>query len=125
MISMKKYRVQLEKLYTDTCTVIEKQKVKTSSKQTRFEDVIVLSDLKCRLSTSSIPSASKGDVSSIEKEIKLFVSPEIDIKPGSKIIVKKILEDGMTIEETYNCCGYAGAYQTHREYQLEIEDKRA
>lgn len=125
MFSMKKYRRELEKLYTDTCTVIEKQKVKTSSSQTRFEDVIVLSDLKCRLSTLSIPSASGGDVSSLVKEIKLFVSPEIEIKPGSKVIVKKILEDGITIEETYNCCGYVGAYQTHREYQLEIEDKKA
>lgn len=125
MISMKRYRAQLEKLYTDTCTVIEKQKIKTPSKQTRFEDVIVLSDLKCRLSTSSVPSASVSDVSSISKEIKLFVPPEIDIKPGSSVIVKKNLEDGMTIEEIYNCCGYAGAYQTHREYQLEIDDKRA
>lgn len=125
MISMKKYSAQLEKLYTDTCTVIEKQKIKTPSKQTRFKDVTVLSDVKCRLSTSSIPYASGGDVSSIAKEIKLFVSPDINIKPGSKVIVKKILEDGITIEETYSCCGYAGAYQTHREYQLEIEDKRA
>lgn len=125
MISMKKYRAQLEKLYTDTCTVIEKKKIKTSSMQTRFEDMTVLSDVKCRLSVASIPSASRGDVSSLVKEIKLFVSPEIDIKPGSKVIVKKILEDGITIEETYSCSGYAGAYQTHREYQLEIEDKKA
>lgn len=125
MLNMKKYRARLEEFYTDTCTVIEKQKIKTPSKQTRFEDVTVLSDLKCRLSTSSISSASGGDVSSLAKEIKLFVSPEIDIKPGSKVIVKRILEDGITIEETYNCSGYAGAYQTHREYQLEIEDKKA
>lgn len=52
--------------------------------------------------------------------IKLFMSPEIEIKPGAKITVTQA---GVT--ETYECSGTPAVYETHQEIILKLAGRYA
>ena len=110
-----KVRAALEKGYTGTFTVTERKKVTKPNHTTGFSDVEVLMDQPCRLSFSSSPSASDGDISGINQTVKLFFAPEITIKEGSKITVT---QNGVTTE--YKQSGVPAVYQTHKEVFLEL-----
>ena len=110
-----KVRAALEKGYTGTFTVTEHQKVKKPNHTTGFSDVDVLVDQPCRLSFSSSPSVSGGDIPEINQTVKLFFSPEITVKEGSKITVT---QNGVTTE--YKQSGVPAVYQSHTEIILEL-----
>lgn len=75
----------------------------------------VLVDQPCRLSFSSSPSATNGDVAEINQTVKLFFSPEIKVKEGSKITVT---QNGVTT--AYKQSGTPAHYPTHQEILLEL-----
>lgn len=77
----------------------------------------VLVDQPCRLSFSSSPSVSDGDVPKINQTVKLFFAPEITIKEGSKITVT---QNG--VATVYKQSGVPAVYQTHKEILLELFD---
>lgn len=106
-----------EDTYEGKVDVIERQKVKDGdSKLTSYKDIVVLEGQPCRLSFSKIAAAAQGETASkTEQTIKLFISPDIRIKPGSKII---ITQNGVTTEYTYS--GVPAVYSTHQEYILEL-----
>ena len=110
-----KVRAALEKGYTGTFTVTEHKKVTKPNRTTGFSDVEVLVDQPCRLSFSSSPSTSNGDIAEINQTVKMFFAPEITIKEGSKITVK---QNGVTTE--YKQSGVTAVYQTHKEVLLEL-----
>ena len=110
-----KVRKALEKGYIGTFTVIEHKKVIKPNHTTGFDDVEVLVDQPCRLSFSSIPSTSDGDIPEINQTVKLFFAPEITVKEGSKIVVT---QNGVTTE--YKQSGTPAVYQTHTEILLEL-----
>ena len=112
-----KVRKLIESLYDGTCTITEHQKVKRENKSTGFEDVIVLQNQPCRISFQTVNSTSATDTgaSSLSQVVKLFISPDIDVKPGSKIIVA---QNGITTE--YQNSGEPAHYTTHQEIILEL-----
>lgn len=110
-----KVRNALEKGYDGTFTVTEHQKITKPNKTTGFQDVDVLVNQPCRLSFSSSPSTSDGDVPVINQTVKLFFAPEITIKEGSKITVT---QNGVTTE--YKQSGTPAVYSTHTEILLEL-----
>ena len=110
-----KVRKALEKGYTGTFTVTEHQKVRKANKTTGFSDVDVLVDQPCRLSFSSSPSSTDGDVSEINQTVKFFFAPDIKVKEGSKITV---MQNGITTE--YKQSGTPAYYPTHTEILLEL-----
>lgn len=110
-----KVRKALEKGYTGTFTVTEHQKVKKANHTTGFSDVDVIVDQPCRLSFSSSPSATDGNVAEINQTVKLFFAPEINVKEGSKITVT---QNGVTAE--YKQSGTVAVYDTHKEILLEL-----
>ena len=114
---MVKVKKAVEKLYTGTCDVIEYREVKRANKSTAFEEVVVLKDIPCRLSFSTIDSTSASEygASSVVKITKLFVSPNINIRPGSKIVVTQ-----NDVTETYKNSGEPALYTTHQEVFLEL-----
>ena len=60
-------------MYKDTCTIVERQKVKDpSTKKTEFKEVIVLKDQPCRLSYKSFPETSVDNVARMTQQVKLF-----------------------------------------------------
>lgn len=103
----------IEQLYTGNCTVSEYHDVTDPiTKITKKQEAVVLTDQRCRLSFKNIPSASNGTVS---QSIKLFVSPDITIKPGSKIV---ITQNGVTA--SYTRSGEPAIYTNHQEISLEL-----
>lgn len=107
----------LEILYEDTCTVTEKNKVKNpTTKLTEFKEVEVVKDVPCKLSFSTIKSTEeKENVAAVNQVVKLFVSPSIEISPGSKITVVHL---GKAIE--YSSSGQEATFYTHKEIVLNL-----
>lgn len=118
----KMHRKAVESLYSGICTVYEHRKVKDAgTKLTGFEDILVLENQPCRLSFERINAAVQGEsAAGVSQAIKLFLSPEIVIKPGSEITVT---QNGITAD--YTSSGVPAVYQSHQEIILELEEERA
>ena len=113
---MVKARKAIESLYDGKCTITEHQKFKKENKSTGFQDVVVLTDQPCRMSFKTINSASQsGSATSVIQTIKVFLAPEIQVKPGSKLT---ITQNDVTTE--YKSSGKPAIYSTHQEIVLEL-----
>lgn len=109
-------RKALERMYQGRATVIEYQKVKDEWGMTNFQEVTVLEDQPCKLSFETLTSTSGGDqVATVSQSVKLFISPDMVIKAGSKIIVT---QHGRTTE--YSNSGVPAVYPTHQEIMLTL-----
>lgn len=113
---VKRARKAIESLYDATCTITEHQKVKKENKSTGFQDVVVLENQPCRLSYQTIGSANatESGASAILQAVKLFIAPEVEVKPGSKVTVK---QNGVVFE--YQNSGEPAHYTTHQVVILE------
>lgn len=114
---VKKARKAVESLYVGTCTITEHQKVKRENKSTGFEDVVVLENQPCRISfqSTNTTSANENGASAVIQTVKLFIAPEVKIKPGSKITVT---QNDVTTE--YKNSGEPAFYNTHQVIILEL-----
>jgi len=110
-------RKAIESLYTGICTITEYQEVRDeTTKKTKHEPVDVLINQPCKLSFSKIANAHQGEIASaVTQTVKLFIAPEIVIKPGSKITVT---QNGVTTE--YQSSGEPARYSSHQEVMLEL-----
>lgn len=107
-------RKALEKLYDGRCSVIEYEK-KTENHITKHYENVIITDEPCRLSYSSLKASEKsGMASTADQTVKLFISPEIKIKPGCKIVVTQC---GVALE--FKSSGLPARYPTHQEIMLE------
>jgi hypothetical protein len=112
-----KIRKIIESMYDGTCTITEHQKVKKENKSTGFQDVVVLESEPCRLSFKTISNTNHTDTaaSAVTQITKVFLAPEIQVKPGSKLT---ITQNGVTNE--YKSSGEPAIYSTHQEIILEL-----
>lgn len=110
-------RKAIESRYTGSCTVYEYQSVKDPiTKITSQQEVDVLTNQPCKLSFKNITSASSTDgAANITQLVKLFIAPEVTIKPGSKITVT---QNGVTTD--YESSGKPALYTHHQEIILEL-----
>lgn len=115
-------RKAIEATYFGTLTVTEYVKVRDDrSKVTNREERVVLQDQPCRLSFETLKAAIQTDsAANITQITKLFVSPDIRIKAGSKITVT---QDDVTTEYTYS--GVPAFYPTHQEIILSLFERYA
>lgn len=114
---MVKARKAIESLYDGKCTITEHQKVKKENKSTGFQDVVVLEDEPCRLSFKTINNTNQTETaaSTVVQIVKVFLAPEIQVKPGSKLT---ITQNDVTTE--YKSSGEPAFYSTHQEVVLEL-----
>lgn len=117
-----KARKAIESMYDGTCTIIERQKVKLPNKSTGFKDIVVLEDIPCRLSFKTITNTNQAEtgVSAVVQVTKVFIAPEIHVKPGSKLT---ITQNDVTTE--YKSSGQPAIYTTHQEIELELFERWA
>ncbi len=110
-------RKALESTYEGVATVVEHRKVKDKgTKLTSHEDVVVLEGQPCKLSFSGIGAVDQGEpAAGAGQTVKLFLSPDVPVKPGSKITVA---QSGVTADYTYS--GVPAVYETHQEIVLEL-----
>lgn len=114
---MVKARKAIESLYDGKCTITEHQKIKKENKSTGFQNVVVLEDEPCRLSFKTINNTNQTDTaaSAVVQITKVFLAPEIQVKPGSKLT---ITQNDVTTE--YKSSGEPAFYSTHQEIVLEL-----
>lgn len=117
-----KARKAIESMYDGTCAIIERQKVKLPNKSTGFMDIVVLEDIPCRLSFKTITNTNQTEtgVSAVVQVTKVFIAPEIQVKPGSKLT---ITQNDVTTE--YKSSGQPAIYTTHQEIELELFERWA
>nr|CCL05056.1 Putative phage protein [Clostridioides difficile E13] len=112
-----KTRKAIEMLYRDKCTIVEYQPIKDPvTKRTNNKEVIVLENQPCKLSYKNIVSATEGKLAKLEQTIKLFISPDIEIKAGSKLIIN---------DKEYVRSGESAIYPNHQEIILELFKDKA
>ena len=110
--SMKK---AIESLYDFKCTVVEYAEiVDENTGLSSFDEAEVYTDLPCRLSYKNTnPTSSTDTISSL-------LSPNIIIKPGSKIIVSR---NGISKE--YKNSGEPALYSSHQEIELILSEEES
>ncbi len=112
-----KSRKAIELLYRDKCTIVEYKPIKDPvSKRTNNKEVIVLENQPCKLSYKNITSTEEGKVAKLTQTIKLFISPNINIKAGSKLIINN---------KEYVRSGESAIYPNHQELILELLKDKA
>ena len=83
--------------------------------------MVVLENQPCKLSFETLKAAVQTDsAATITQVTKLFVSPDISIRAGSKITVS---QDNVTTD--YTCSGVPAVYPTHQEIILELFEEYA
>lgn len=107
----------IEYMYDSVCTVTEYKKVKNPvTKVTDYEEVVVLEGQPCKLSYEKITTVVQSESSAaVAQSVKLFISPDVLIKPGSKITVTT---GNNTVDYTFS--GMPARYQAHQEIILEL-----
>lgn len=115
-------RKALEGLYDGLAVIVEYQPVRDEKTGiTAHREVVVCEDVPCRLSYQSVQPAQQSEsAASITQGIKLFLAPEIEVRPGSKITVTQA---GETTE--YQCSGPPAVYFTHQEVVLSLFERWA
>lgn len=124
MVNAKK---AIESTYIGVCDIIEYiHRQNSVTKISEKTEESVLSAQPCRLSFDVNnnrvlkPTLTGETASEVKQNVKLFISPEIEIKPGSKIIVT---QNGVTT--AYKKSGQPSVYFSHQEIMLDIFDDLA
>ena len=109
-------RKAVESTYDGVAVVEEYRQVKDGiTKLTNGSPVVVLENQPCRVSFERLQTAGQTEsVAAVTQTAKLFISPDIVIRPGSKITVTQA---GKTAEYTYS--GIPAVYDTHQEIMLD------
>lgn len=115
--AQKRHRALIEATYNGTCRIYEKQPYKDPDTMvTSHKEVLVEENIPCRLSFSSAPAATEsGTAAGVVQTVKLFLAPELVLRPGSKI---EVVQNGRT--ECYSQSGKAAVYSSHQEVALEL-----
>jgi hypothetical protein len=110
-------RSAIEKLYTGLCNTFEYEGVRDPvTKITKHQEVPKLINQPCKLSFEKINSSNQSETAaSIAVTAKLFISPDVVISPGSKLVVT---QNGKTTE--YKSSGEPAFYASHQEVILEL-----
>ena len=111
-------RTAVESLYFDTATIIEYQEViDPDTYQSSVSEVVTSENIPCKLSHVMTNYARDGVVDTKILVSKIFISPDIDVKAGSKIIVTR-----RGISTTYKNSGESARFTNHQEIKLLLED---
>lgn len=113
---MDKHREAVERTYSDRCSIFEYQSYKKENHSIGYKEAAVYKKRPCRISFSTIASTSPTDAAAaMMQKVKLFIAPDIAVKPGSKIDVTR---NGVTT--SYSSSGMPAIYGSHQEIMLEL-----
>lgn len=111
-------RKALERLWKDRCTVYHRVKVTDpKTKLTDFDEKPLLQDQPCKLSFETLNSTDGDHVATVAQSVKLFISPDVEIPAGCKIVVTRFNNLERTF--TYSRSGEPGIFTNHQEIMLE------
>lgn len=127
-------RLACEALFDCECRVIVQKKYKAADGSVKLKDEVLFENLPCRLSYGTLSTAKKGSrlerlsftrkndtlAAEISATVRLFVSADADIPPGSKVVV---LKEGREMQ--FICSGIAAVYPGHREILMAAREEFA
>ena len=105
------------KTYDGRCNIVEyREIIDPETHISESGEITAYKDQPCRLSYSSSPATNAAATAdTLTQSIKLFISPDIVIKPGSKIIVT---QNSRAV--AYKQSGQPAVYSTHQEINLDL-----
>ncbi len=117
---VEKMKKAIEPLYTETCTVYERE-AELEDRRTVFKETVRYENIPCRVSMKAYlfgenAGSEKKGYLNVGKKAKIFVPPEYEIKPGSRIEVKS---NGKSV--VYAKSGQMSFYASHNEVTVETE----
>lgn len=106
-------------MYTDRCAVLNSEPVRDPATNiTSMQWVEMVSGQPCRVSYEAVASPEAADgAAKVLQAVKLFVAPEIEILPGSRVTVER---PGVSVAG-YRASGAPAMYATHQEVPLELD----
>lgn len=115
--AQKAARRAIESSYCGVCTIIERRQVRDEqTKISRQTEQVILEKQPCRLSFEKAAAAEQTETAAVLGQgVKLFLAPEVELRPGSKIIVEQA---GRHFE--YAASGEAAVYASHQEVYLSL-----
>ena len=114
-------RNYIEKLYLDRCDIYEYQTVRDPEDfSTSSQMVLSHKDVPCKMSGDVLKPSYDGTVELQHQRIKLIINPEIEVKPGSRIVITR---GEKTI--SYKNSGTPAKFFNHQEIFLVIEEDEA
>ena len=115
-------RKAIESRYTGICYAYEKRDIlDPDSKITSQVETEVLTRQPCRISYSRVQTSEPSETAAgIEIIAKLFIALEINLRPGSRVVVT---QNGATRE--YTASGEVALYATHQEILLNLMERWA
>ena len=116
-------RNALERLWTDRCAVYVRAETTDKTGLTDFTETLLVENQPCKLSFETLGKASGDPVATAGQVVKLFLTPDIKIPAGSRIVVTR---DG-TLKRTFEffSSGEPGVFHDHQEIFLEKKDRFA
>lgn len=118
MVDLTIARKHIEKLYVDTCNVVEHQVITDpTTKISGMQEITVYENVPCKISYQTVKPSGEGVGGSLFLSAKLICSPDIEIKPGSRIDVTR---NGKTT--AYKNSGEPARHVNHQEIMLELFD---
>lgn len=117
------HRKVIESLYKGLCDIYEYRSSKdpTTGRISKPKEVKVNTEqIPCRLSYNSSQVVKQTEGGILIQNIKLFMVPEIEVKPNSKVVVT---QNGRTV--AYKSSSVSQIYENHQEINLEIFDRWA
>ncbi len=107
----------LQQSFIGRCTITGTTKVKEPNRSTSIKEVVTATDEPCRLSYEKIDKANSNGMNlNVNQTIKLFIDPDVEILPGSKITITQC-----DVTEVYKASGKPAKYETHQEVLLVLE----
>lgn len=105
------------RMWTDKCCVyIYKKQMDAETKLTSHAEALHLEDVPCKLSFSTLSAAGEGEAATVSQAVKLFLAVDLDIPPGSKIVVTR--PTGHVL--SYQASGVPGYFPYHQEINLTL-----
>jgi len=113
------HRKALEWMWKDRCTVyIQKECTNPETNLTDFREVPLLENQPCKLSFEQLSATDESHVATTAQGVKLFLSPDVVIPAGCKIVVHRF--NDLEREFTYSQSGEAGVFTNHQEIPLAL-----
>lgn len=113
--------IGLDILWTDTCTITRQVKQKNEETAlTESVDEVIAENQPCRISFRSSSIANAVPAAKAPQETKLFLTNEITVPAGCKVVVSRNNKQGV-----FAYSSEAAVYSTHQEITLEKVERWA
>ena len=116
---MNAHRKALERMWKDQCSIfVRVEQTNPDTNLTDFQEMPLFENQPCKLSFEKQTATDENHVATVAQVVKLFLSPDLLVPPGCKVVVKRF--NDIEREFTYSQSGEAGVFTNHQEITLTL-----